>query len=68
MRFPLRLSTHRSAPEAEPDSQLTDLRRVGLEEWLRARGVRPGPVYTVVQVGVVIAAAILAVLLFNLFA
>jgi len=30
--------------------------------------VRPGPVYTVVQVAVVIAAVILAVVLFDLFA
>jgi hypothetical protein len=60
----LRQSTNRLEPDAEPDSRLADPRRLGLDVWLRARGVRPGPVYTVVQFAVVIA----AVLLFNLLA
>jgi hypothetical protein len=62
----MRRSTQR--PEPQSESRLTDPPRGGLEEWLRKRGVRPGPVYTIVQLTVVVAAVILAVLLFSLFA
>lgn len=48
-------------PEPGPSSPA----QAGLEQWLRARGIRPGPFYTVIQVAVVIAAIILAVLLFS---
>ena len=41
--------------------------RRDLHWWLRDRGIRPGPVYTLIQVALVIAAVTLAVLLFSLF-
>jgi hypothetical protein len=38
--------------------------RPGLEGWLRAHGIRPGPVYTLVQIAVVLLAMAIGALLF----
>jgi hypothetical protein len=35
--------------------------RIGLEGWLRAHGIRPGPVYTVLQLGAVTIAIAIAI-------
>jgi hypothetical protein len=33
----------------------------GLESWLRSRGIRPGPVYTLLQVGAFVAVILLLI-------